>query len=128
LDLYIERDNLRRVLDDVIITESKEEYITNRDVILTIISSSRYRNLYSLLGDTVSEEEYLGIVRNQILVDIQGEDLLYQIFTSNVLQRNAGEEAPFFEFIQRVCSKNVIKPGCGGFGMLLIVLLSSFIP
>jgi hypothetical protein len=52
------------------------------------------------------------------LVDIQGEDLLYQIFTSNILQRRAGEEAPFFEFIQRVCSScTAIKPGCGGFGI-----------
>merc|ERR1712127_180356 len=45
--------------------------------------------------------------------------------TSNILQRNAGDEAPFFEFIQRVCSDCVdtygecvpIKPGCGGFGI-----------
>lgn len=55
----------------------------------------------------------------------KGEDLLYQIFTSNILQRNVGEEAPFFEFIQRVCSECKdekgcpvkIKPGCGGFGI-----------
>jgi 4-hydroxyphenylpyruvate dioxygenase-like putative hemolysin len=59
----------------------------------------------------------LGIVRNKILVDVQGEDLLYQIFTANILQRNPGEEAPFFEFIQRVCSPGkVLRPGCGGFG------------
>ena len=45
----------------------------------------------------------MAIVRNQILVDVQGEDLLFQIFTSNVLQRDAGDEALFFEFIQRVC-------------------------
>ena len=35
---------------------------------------------------TVSEEQYIGIVKNQILVDVQGNDLLYQIFTSNILQ------------------------------------------
>ena len=66
------------------------------------------------------------IVRNKVLVDIQGGDLLYQIFTSNILQRKAGEEAPFLEFIQRVCliekknedgSCKPIKPGCGGFGI-----------
>jgi hypothetical protein len=64
-------------------------------------------------------------VRNKVLVDIQGGDLLYQIFTSNILQRKAGEEAPFLEFIQRVCSEKKnedgsckpIKPGCGGFGI-----------
>jgi hypothetical protein len=50
--------------------------------------------------------------------------ILYQIFTCNILQRKPGEEAPFFEFIQRVCSECEseggcpvkIKPGCGGFG------------
>lgn len=41
-----------------------------------------------------------------------------------MLQRHAGEEAPFLEFIQRVCSEckdeggcAKIKPGCGGFGI-----------
>ena len=90
-----------------------------------IIKKSRYANLYKLLRDHLSEESYLRIVRNKILVDIQGGDLLYQIFTSNVLQRKAGEEAPFLEFIQRVCSEKKcedgsckpIKPGCGGFGI-----------
>jgi hypothetical protein len=97
----------------------QDGYFNNLDSILATILSSRYRNLLGLLGDTISEEVYMGIVRNQILVDVQGGDLLYQIFTSNVLQRNQGEEAPFLEFIQRVCSKNVIKPGCGGFGTLM---------
>jgi hypothetical protein len=75
--------------------------------------------------DHLSEESYVAIVRNQILVDVQGEDLLFQIFTCNVLQRDAGDEAPFFEFIQRVCSERAgpdgrprrVKPGCGGFGI-----------
>ncbi len=88
------------------------------------ILNSRYSNLYTLLQDQITEDEYLGIVRNQILVDVQGSDILFQIFTCNVLQRNQGEEAPFLEFIQRVCSPsktkdgstNKIKPGCGGFG------------
>ena len=56
---------------------------------------------------------------------LQGEDLLFQIFTSNMLQRAPGDEAPFFEFIQRVCSEYKcpdgcevkLKPGCGGFGI-----------
>jgi hypothetical protein len=75
--------------------------------------------------DHLSEESYVAIVRNRILVDVQGEDLLFQIFTSNILQRESGEEAPFFEFIQRVCSECIgpdgcpkkLKPGCGGFGI-----------
>ena len=52
---------------------------------------------------------------------VQGEDLLLQIFTTSILQRAAGEEAPFLEFIQRVCSEKkdvcgkakAIKAGCG---------------
>ena len=96
------------------------------DVAVSYILRSRYNNLYSLLRDHISEEQYLQIVRNQVLVDIQGQDILYQIFTSNILQKKAGDEAPFFEFIQRVCSAHSavdsgktakIRPGCGGFGI-----------
>ena len=76
-----------------------------------------------LAQDHLSKDSYVSIVRNKILVDVQGEDLLFQIFTSNILQRNNGDEAPFFEFIQRVCSECIgadgcpktLKPGCGGF-------------
>ena len=90
-----------------------------------VIKRSRYGNLYKLLRDHLGEDSYLQIVRNKILVDIQGGDLLYQIFTSNIMQRNTGEEAPFMEFIQRLCSEKrdetgaclPIKPGCGGFGI-----------
>jgi hypothetical protein len=63
------------------------------------------------------------IVRNQILVDVQGDDVLMQIFTQCVLQRQPGQEAPFLEFIQRLChaptssSAALIRPGCGGFGI-----------
>jgi len=90
------------------------------------IMRARYSNLYALLRDSIDEDTYLSIVRNQILVDVQGGDLLMQIFTAPVLQREAGQEAPFFEFIQRVCSTKKdpssgkqmpIKPGCGGFGI-----------
>ena len=44
------------------------------------------------------------IVRNKILIDVQGEDVLMQIFTGLVLQREPGREAPFLEFIQRLCA------------------------
>lgn len=58
-------------------------------------------------------------------MDVQTDDLLFQIFTSNILQRKPQDESPFFEFIQRVCSQckgpdgcpKKIKPGCGGFGI-----------
>mmetsp|Transcript_10077 Transcript_10077/g.11563 ORF Transcript_10077/g.11563 Transcript_10077/m.11563 type:complete len:744 (-) Transcript_10077:556-2787(-) len=86
---------------------------------------ARYFNMYSLLRENLDERSYIQIVRNQVLVDIQGHDILYQIFTSNILQAAPGEEAPFLEFIQRVCSQQTdsdgkrvpIKPGCGGFGI-----------
>lgn len=90
------------------------------------VMRARYSNLYALLRDSIDEDAYLSIVRNQILVDVQGGDLLMQIFTAPVLQREPGQEAPFFEFIQRVCSGKKdpstgkqlpIKPGCGGFGI-----------
>jgi hypothetical protein len=116
LDLELEHQAVGSILDDRLSGSSKDEFLSKRDGVIALILRSRYRNLYGLLQDIVSVETYLGIVRNQILVDIQGDDLLYQIFTANVLQRNAGEEAPFFEFIQRVCSAHVSKPGCGGFG------------
>jgi len=87
---------------------------------------AKYRNLWLLAGDALDEETYLRIVRNRILLDVQDGDLLLQIFTTSILQRSAEEEAPFLEFIQRICSKSrdpisgeplPIRPGCGGFGI-----------
>merc|ERR1712050_374076 len=90
-----------------------------------VVKRGRYSNLCFLLGDNLSDETFLRIVKNQVLVDIQGEDILYQIFTCNVMLRQTGQEAPFLEFIQRVCSEKLgpdgqpraLKPGCGGFGI-----------
>lgn len=119
------RDQIDSVLQTCLPNELLPEYLPKKNQVLEIIARSRYKNMYSLLKDHLREETYLSIVRNQILVDIQGEDLLYQIFTANILQRNAGDEAPFLEFIQRVCSECVgengcskkVRPGCGGFGI-----------
>lgn len=95
------------------------------DSVTKAVRKAVYSNLYKLLKDNFSEETYLRIVKNKVLVDIQGVDVLFQIFTSPVLQQKAGDEAPFLEFIQRVCSEakdadgnpRQIKPGCGGFGI-----------
>ena len=112
----------------------KDEFDTHQNEIVNSILRSRYNNLYNLLGENLSAETYMAIVRNQILVDVQGNDLLFQIFTSNVLQRKPGDESPFLEFIQRVCSSGggsdvdgssssalscpvEMKAGCGGFGI-----------
>ena len=125
VDLNLSNDDISNRLDKSLRASSfHDEYLTNKDTIIKVILRSRYINLYSLLGKHISEEKYLAIVRNKILVDVQGDDLLFQIFTCNILQRKAGEEAPFFEFIQRVCSECMgpdgcpvkVKPGCGGFG------------
>ena len=96
-----------------------------RAMVLRVLRRSCFVNLWKLMGDQITEETYLRIVRNKILIDVQGEDVLMQIFTSVVLQRAPGEEAPFLEFIQRVCacaadgeeSCEPIRPGCGGFGI-----------
>ena len=44
--------------------------------------AQRCSSTWKLLGDQITEETYLRIVRNQILIDVQGEDVLMQIFTS----------------------------------------------
>ena len=96
-----------------------------RAMVLRVLRRSCFVNLWKLMGDQLTEETYLSIVRNKILIDVQGEDVLMQIFTSVVLQREAGRQAPFLEFIQRVCAQGTdgadggrpIRPGCGGFGI-----------
>lgn len=124
LNLDLTREGIDAILTERLAGSVLQTYDAMKTGLLDKICFSRYQNLYSLLGKHVSEATYLAIVRNQILVDIQGEDLLYQIFTCNILQQNSGDEAPFLEFIQRVCSEctdvdgcpRKVKPGCGGFG------------
>jgi hypothetical protein len=120
VDLEITPVELIRKLDYAIPSEMVTEYKSQQEIIVDVIMRSRYVNLQKLLGDTMDDEKYLSLVRNQILVDVQGDDLLLQIFTSNILQRAEGEEAPFFEYIERVCSDSsntAIRSGCGGFGI-----------
>ncbi|GAX19789.1 hypothetical protein FisN_11Lh354 [Fistulifera solaris] len=126
VDLTVDRARISAIIElSISGKESTTMLSEKKEILIERICQSRYRNLLSLLGSHVSEKTYLAIVRNQILVDIQGEDLLYQIFTSNILQKQPNDEAPFLEFIQRVCSERhdendcpvAIKPGCGGFGI-----------
>ncbi len=126
VDLHLSGDVLKRRLYDSITNTHQHfwEFDANVGSIVDTILRSRYINMYNLLGDILSEETYLSIVRNQILVDVQGKDILFQIFTSNILQRKAGDESPFLEFIQRVCADCNddgcplgMKAGCGGFGI-----------
>ena len=131
ISLYVSADEVRGHLLDLNNdgeSGNASESRANLDAIVQTILRSRYINMYNLLGDSLTDETFLSIVRNQILVDVQGSDLLFQIFTSNILQRKAGDESPFFEFIQRVCADCnndgdgdcgplVMKAGCGGFGI-----------
>jgi hypothetical protein len=48
-----------------------EEFHNSKENVIHTILMSRYKNLYPLLRDNVSEEMYLDIVRNQVLVDVQ---------------------------------------------------------
>ena len=101
------------------ISKCKSFKIGDDSNIVKTVKRSRYVNLYKLLRDHLERRANLRmeIVRNKILVDIQGKDVLYQIFTGNVRltlcidttdvlehtgtpKRNR-QEAPFFEFIQR---------------------------
>lgn len=52
-----------------------ESYQEKKEEIIAAILESRYKNLYSLLGDNVSDETLLGIVRNKILCDVQGDNV-----------------------------------------------------
>lgn len=152
VNLDISGSSIQAILDSNISAKHKEEYMENRKEVVDTILHSRYCNMYNLLKvrfiyfihvylllsslvyqslnstivqNHLSEQSYVAIVRNQILVDVQTDDLLFQIFTSNILQRKPQDESPFFEFIQRVCSECLgpdgcpkkVKPGCGGFGI-----------
>jgi hypothetical protein len=126
VDLEMSKDSLSSILEGAMIGSTmREEYEATKVSIVDTILKSRYSNVFTLLRNHVSETTYLSIVKNQILCDVQGDDVLYQIFTCGILQREEGLESPFFEFIQRVCSECdrddgcpiEIKPGCGGFGI-----------
>ena len=114
---------MSEIFEALLCIESERTELVEK--IIGTVKHSRYANLFKLLKNHLDETSYLKMVRNKILVDIQGGDLLYQIFTSTIMQRKAGEEAPFLEFIQRFCSEKKnedgsckpIKPGCGGFGI-----------
>jgi hypothetical protein len=123
--LDLTRNEIDSLIESNMDPFQSKEYRSKKETVLDVVVRSRYVNLYKLLRHHLSEDSYLGLVRNQILVDVQGDDLLYQIFTCNILQHQSGEEAPFLEFIQRVCSECKdesgcpvkLKPGCGGFGV-----------
>lgn len=123
VDLDVNESKIHEIIDEVTLNLSHEE----RENVTRVVLRARYSNIYKLLGTNIDERTYIEIVRNKILVDIQGNDILYQIFTSKILKDDPTHEAPFLEFIQRVCADDKIptcgnkvkkiKPGCGGFGI-----------
>lgn len=94
--------------------------LARRRLAAEIVLFRRYANIHAVLGDRLSPEDYVRLVRARVLVDVQGDDALLQIFTTNILQPTPDREAPFLEFIQRVCGKAAEEDGrfgCGGFGI-----------
>jgi hypothetical protein len=113
VDLDITYEAISSILDhELSDCPMKEEYASTKVDIVDAVLTSRYSNLYSLLRNHVSESTYLDLVKNKILCDVQGQDVLYQIFTCKILFKEAADEAPFFEFIQRVCSECESEDGC----------------
>ncbi|KAL3911043.1 MAG: hypothetical protein SGILL_007441, partial [Bacillariaceae sp.] len=126
VDLGLSKDSLLFILDERFAEDPlNAEYDQSRESIAKAILTSRYCNLHSLLKNHVSETTYLDLVKNKILCDVQDRDVLYQIFTCKIMCQEPADEAPFFEFIQRVCSECEsehdcpvkVKAGCGGFGI-----------
>lgn len=74
VDLELTREDVDDRLQKCMAQEYMEEFQNQRESILDAVLQSRYSNLYSLLRHHVSEETYLGIVRNKILVDVQVRD------------------------------------------------------
>lgn len=71
VDLDIGREQIDDLLRSKLGGELLKEYISHEAAVLDTILLSRYVNLYKLLRQHLSEESYLGLVRNQILVDVQ---------------------------------------------------------
>ena len=64
--------------------------------IVKTVMFSRYSNMYSLLGGHMSEQTYVAIVRNKILVDVQGEvSERSELVTTSVQTRIRASTNPF---------------------------------
>ena len=68
VDLDLNKSDLTNIFDTAMPPDLLQEYQRSKDNILEAILQSRYSNLHNLLGDHLSEESYLRIVRNKILV------------------------------------------------------------
>lgn len=77
VDLNMTGEDIDHFLESSLHGSQKDEYLSQKLEVLEIILHSRYTNLYSLLGHHLSEQSYLGTVRNQILVDVQVRQYRY---------------------------------------------------
>lgn len=71
VDLEVTAERIDQVLRSALVGPRLDEYVSKEHVVVNVILRSRYVNLYSLLRHHISEESYLALVRNQILVDVQ---------------------------------------------------------
>ncbi len=71
VDVALSRKDIANILDTKVPSLHMEEYSSKKEDVVSTILHSRYVNLYNLLRDHLTEESYLGIVKNQILVDVQ---------------------------------------------------------
>ena len=71
--LHITRQEIESLLEESgsLSEDVMDEYNKYKDNIVNSIMTSRYKNMYNLLGDHLAWEQYLGIVKNKILVDMQ---------------------------------------------------------
>ena len=71
VDLELTRQEISDRLKKHLYAGDENMFKGKEEVILDAILHSRYSNLYNLLRHHVTEETYIGIVRNKILVDVQ---------------------------------------------------------
>ena len=64
--LHVERSEVLESISKQLDDSSKA------DSIVDTVMRARYINLYQQMGETFTENEYIEIVENQILVDMQG--------------------------------------------------------
>jgi hypothetical protein len=81
VDLDATADAVKAALGSTVVEQLGDKL----DAVAAAVLLGRYSNMYKLLRENLTPDTYVQIVRNKILVDIQGGDILYQIFTCNVL-------------------------------------------
>lgn len=72
VDLNLSGDKIGKTLESALLeSQLLEEFHGCKEEVIRTILKSRYKNLFTLLRGNISDETYLGIVRNQVLVDVQ---------------------------------------------------------